>query len=162
MELDIELRNFEAERGTRRVVRYEVAVRCASCQGHGMIGTPDPDCEFCGGTGFERTRSDLEHARLLQFEPCPVCLAEPCLKCEGTGLVSERQRLRLLVPPGIDDGTWLRVRGGGAEVAGDSIPGDLLVHVKVLPPPRDPRIVRYAALLLLLVAIAALVVYLLH
>jgi hypothetical protein len=43
-----------------------------------------------------------------------------------------------------------------------SIPGDLLVRVKVLPPPRDPRFVRYAALVLLIVAIATLAVYVTH
>ena len=40
-----------------------------------------------------------------------------------------------------------------------SIPGDLLVRVNVLPPPRDPRVVRYAAFVLLLVAVATLVLY---
>jgi hypothetical protein len=33
------------------------------------------------------------------------------------------------------------------------------VSVKVLPPPRDPRLVRYAALVLLIAAVATLVLY---
>jgi hypothetical protein len=36
------------------------------------------------------------------------------------------------------------------------------VRVKVLPPPRDPRLVRHAAFVLLNVAIATLVLYLIH
>jgi hypothetical protein len=40
-----------------------------------------------------------------------------------------------------------------------SIPGDLLVRVKVLPPPLDPRFVRYTASVLLIVAIATLMLY---
>ena len=41
-------------------------------------------------------------------------------------------------------------------------PAPLLVRLHVLPPPKDPRAVRYIAFALLLIAIAALVVYLLR
>jgi DnaJ-class molecular chaperone len=68
----------------------------------------------------------------------------------------------LLVPPGIDDGSQLRVRGDGNDAGAGSIPGDLLVRVSVLPPPRDPRVVRYIAFALLVIAIATLVMYVLH
>jgi DnaJ-class molecular chaperone len=75
--------------------------------------------------------------------------------------VARERRLRLLIPAGAQDGSYLRVRGEGDETpAGE--PGDLLVRVHVSPPPRDPRIVRYLALLLLLVAIVTLVLYLLR
>jgi hypothetical protein len=59
----------------------------------------------------------------------------------------------------VHDGAQLRVGGDGNDAGAGSIPGDLLVKVNVLPPPRDPRIVRYVALLLLIVAIATLVFY---
>jgi hypothetical protein len=39
------------------------------------------------------------------------------------------------------------------------VPGDLLVRVHVLPPPNDPRLVRYVAVALQLIALATLVFY---
>jgi DnaJ-class molecular chaperone len=60
----------------------------------------------------------------------------------------------------VEEGTQLRVSGDGHDAGAGSIPGDLLVRVHVLPPPHDPRFVRYAAFVLLLVAVATLVLYL--
>jgi len=127
--------------------------------GRGSVGLPDPECESCGGTGSKRTFTHLEAAKLLQVEPCPACVGEVCSQCGGAGTIARERRLRLLIPPGIEDGTQLRVGGDGNDAGAGSIPGDLLVRVKVLPPPRDPRVVRYAALCLLIVAMATLLLY---
>jgi molecular chaperone DnaJ len=104
--------------------------------------------------------SSLEVAHLLQIEPCPECVAEACSQCGGEGTVTAERRIRLVVPPGVQDGAQLRVGGDGHDAGAGSIPGDLFVSVKVLPPPRDPRLVRYAALVLLIAAVATLVLYL--
>jgi molecular chaperone DnaJ len=155
----IELRSFEASEGTRRIVSYEAVVRCKACMGRGSVGLPDPECDYCGGTGRKRTLSSLEVAHLLQIEPCPACVGEACSQCGGEGTVTAERRIRLVVPPGVQDGAQLRVGGDGHDAGAGSIPGDLFVSVKVLPPPRDPRLVRYAALVLLIAAVATLVLY---
>jgi curved DNA-binding protein CbpA len=125
--LELELRSFEAEEGTRRVVAFPARVRCVACMGLGSFG---PD---------------------LESETCP--------RCEGSGTVEAEQRLRLRIPPGLADDTRLRVRGDGSDAGAGSAPGDLFVRVHVLPPPRDSRSVRYIAFALLLIALAALAVY---
>ena len=126
---DLELRSFEAEAGTRRIIAFHAIVRCPSCMGSGTL-EPDP---------------------------------EPCPQCEGRGTVETERRLRLRIPPGaVDDGSLLRVAGDGNDAGAGSVPGDLLVRVRVLPPPKDPRSVRYIAVGLLLVAIVALVLYLIR
>jgi len=159
VQIAIELRNFEAVDGTRQIVSYEALIRCKACMGRGSVGLPDPDCESCGGTGRKRTVSSLEVADLLQIAPCPACIPEPCSQCNGKGTVSAERRIRLLVPPGVQDGAQLRVGGDGNDAGAGSIPGDLLVRVAVLVPPRDSRFIRYAALVLLVVAIATLALY---
>jgi hypothetical protein len=157
--VQVELKSFEAEDGSRTVVDYVAAVRCEACMGRGSVGVPDPECESCGGTGRKRTVSDLDVANLLQIEPCPACAGEPCSQCGGEGTVLEEHRLKLVIPRGVEDGAQLRVGGDGHDAGAGSIPGDLFVDVKVLPPPRDPRIVRYLAFVLLIVAVATLVIY---
>jgi len=132
--LDLELRDFEAREGTRRLVRYPVAVRCRACMGHGSVHVPDP-------------ASDL---------------LDPCLRCDGRGVVQTEQSVRLRIPAGLQDEAQLRVRGEGNDGGVGSVPGDLLVHVHILPSPKDPRVIRYLALALLLLAIMTLVVYLLR
>jgi molecular chaperone DnaJ len=160
--LDLELHGFEAEVGSRRVVSYEAAVRCQTCAGRGALRLADPDCELCGGTGRRRQALQLYFSDLLQIQECPECLARPCANCGGGGTVVGERRIRLRVPPGVQDCAQLRVGGEGNDAGAASIPGDLLVHVRVLEPPRDPRIVRYASLVLLLIAAATLVLYVLR
>jgi molecular chaperone DnaJ len=156
---EVEFRSFEAAEGARPIVNFQAEVRCAACMGRGSVGLPDPECEYCGGTGRKRVVSHLEVANIVQMDACPACLGEPCPQCGGNGTVTTERRIRLIVPPGVEDGTQLRVSGDGNDAGAGSIPGDLLVRVHVLPPPKDPRVVRYAAFLLLVVAIVTLVLY---
>lgn len=160
--LTLSLRSFEAAQGARRSVSYAAAVRCRACMGRGSAGLPDPACDYCGGSGRKRTLSHLDVAHLLQVEPCPGCVGEPCPQCGGAGTIPERRQLRLVIPPGVESGAQLRVGGDGNDAGAGSIPGDLLVRVDVLPAPPDPRIVRYAASCLLMLAVATLVLYLVH
>ena len=156
---DLEVRSFEAEEGTRRVISFHATVRCPACVGRGSVTLPDPECEYCLGSGKKRSVTSGEAAHILQLEPCPACVGEPCSRCDGRGTVETERKIRLRIPPGIDDGTQLRVSGDGNDAGAGSVPGDLLVRVHVLPPPKDPRAVRYIAFLLLLVAVAALALY---
>jgi curved DNA-binding protein len=117
----LELRSFEAEQGTRRVISFHALTPCPAC----VDGDVDPGCGFC----------------------------------QGAGTVETERRIRLRIPPGVEDGAQLRVIHDGSNPGSHPVPGDLLVRVRVLPPTKDPRSVRYIAFALLLVAIAALVVY---
>jgi DnaJ-class molecular chaperone len=130
--LDLELRSFEAREGTRRLVRYPVAVRCRACMGHGSVHVPDPESD----------------------------LLDPCLRCDGRGVVETEQQVRLRIPAGLQDEAQLRVRAEGNDAGAGSVPGDLLVHVHVRPTPRDPRVIRYVAFVLLVLAVVTLIVYL--
>jgi molecular chaperone DnaJ len=156
--IPLELKAYEADEGTRRLVHYEVTTRCDVCVGRGVVGEPDPNCEVCGGTGRQQEAADLDVARILQLATCPACGAA-CEHCGRSGMVSTERRLRLVIPPGVISGSQLRVSGEGHYGSWGSIPGDLLIDVSVLPEPRDPRLVRYAAVMLLLAAVVTLVVY---
>lgn len=133
--LDLDLRSFEAELGSRPTVTFVVDGLCPECLGTGHAATSNGD-----GDG---DRADETH--------CPAC--------QGRGLAEAERRLRVRTPPGLEDGTQLRVVGEGNQAGPDAIPGDLLIDVHVSPPPRDPRAVRYIALALLLIAVAALALY---
>ena len=162
IQTNLEMRSFEAEEGTRRLIAFHATIRCTACMGRGSLSLPDPECEHCLGTGRKRTVSSVDVAQVLQVERCPACVEEPCPRCEGRGTVEAERRIRLRIPPGVDNGTLLRVSGDGNDAGAGSVPGDLLVRVHVLPPPKDPRAVRYIAFALLLVAVAALAVYLIR
>ena len=157
--LALELQSYEAEAGSRRIVSYDAAARCESCAGHGAFETVDASCAVCGGSGRRRQALQLHFSDLLQIEDCPECAARPCASCGGRGTVVAARRIRVRVPPGVEDGVLLRVGGEGHDAGAGSIPGDLVVDVRVLAPPRDPRLVGFAALALLLISASTLVLY---
>ena len=53
-----------------------------------------------------------------QVSACPACggsgeTSTPCPKCQGDGRIRGGKRISLRVPPGVDEGSRLRVRGEG-------------------------------------------------
>ncbi len=77
------------------------------------IRRPAP-CETCHGTGRQGRRA--------------------CTTCGGTGTVEKRERLTVRIPPGVGDGSRVRVSGKGGTGRGGRT-GDLYFVVKVRPHP---------------------------
>ena len=84
----------------------------------------------------------------------------PCTYCRGTGRTEIEETVDVRVPAGAEDGTRIRVGTDGetGDVAGRS--DDVYDVLRVLPD-RDPRIVRYAAAAVLVLAVTLFAVLLL-
>jgi molecular chaperone DnaJ len=154
------LRSYEAKYGGSRVVNYEAAQTCPACHGRGTMTEPDPDCPDCGGSGRRLQVSESNVRRLLHIDTCPACSPDACKQCGGSGRIDTSKRLRVRVPPGVAEGEQLRVGGEGNIGQRGGIPGDLLLDVRVLPEPRDPRVVRFMSLALFAAALVTLFFYL--
>jgi molecular chaperone DnaJ len=155
---DVVLRWYESVDGTAKIIQFDAAETCPVCEGHGTAHPPEPDCPACGGSG--RLRRPSAHNARKDVDTCPLCSPEPCAQCGGAGRVDTERRLRVRIPPGIESGDQLRVAGEGNAAPYGGVPGDLLLDVVVEPEPKEPRFVRYVALLLFVIAIAILVIYL--
>jgi len=79
--------------------------------------------------------------RVLQLqaeEPCPVCGGSGrvgrgrCSNCGGSGRLLRPKRLEVKIPPGVRDGSKVRIAGQGSQGYGGA-KGDLILIVKVLP-----------------------------
>jgi molecular chaperone DnaJ len=141
----IELRPCQAKRGAARLMRYDAPTLCEVCDGRGVVGESGPAILI---------------ARILGIES-PTCGVETCDDCDGTGLVESERRVRVRIPPGVEDGDRVRVRGAGGHAGDDGVPGDLLVDITVVPVPGDSPAVRYLALAGALAAAVLLIAYLL-
>jgi molecular chaperone DnaJ len=145
---------FEAKRGVRRKVRWTRSETCGACGGDGAAsGALSMTCPACVGNGRWRVESSLAAGeRLLQIETCPTCSgrgtlpSESCGECRGSGLTETRRNAEVLVPPRAADGERLPVGEGSRET----------VVVRVLAAPSDSAVVRYVAVLGLLVALGFL------
>jgi len=70
-------------------------------------------------------------------QTCPRCRGEgsviqsPCPDCRGEGRTKVTRKIKVKIPPGVDTGSNLRVRGEGE--AGSAGKGDLYVIIEVFP-----------------------------
>ena len=100
--------------GARKGTRPE---RCGACHGQGQVTMQQGffairrTCGRCGGTG-----------RVVK---------DPCGNCSGTGQVRERRTLKVKIPPGVDTGTRLKLRGEGEAGPAGGSAGDLYVVLTV-------------------------------
>lgn len=162
---ELQLGYYEAKRATTRRIRIEAEAVCSRCRGEG--GDTDV-CGECDGTGSLRTVSDRDVGRLLQVEPCAVCagtgklVVDRCEKCDGKGRLEVTRYVRVRIPAGVEDGQTVRVRGEGNPPLDGGEPGDAFIVLRVADPPPSRPLVKYAALLLLLAAIALLAYLVLH
>jgi molecular chaperone DnaJ len=59
----------------------------------------------------------------------------PCALCQGNGYQFVPHRLKVRIPPGVDDGMMIRLSGQGEANANGGPPGDLLIRPHLRPHP---------------------------
>ena len=125
----------DAYKGTTLTLEVPRYVVCEKCAGTGQkAGTEARVCPECGGTGQVTYSTGFMHIS----QTCPTCkgtgyIKEPCEACNGRGLVLKTETIKVRIPPGVDNGTKLRVPGKGHSGRFGGVPGDLWVIVNVLP-----------------------------
>jgi molecular chaperone DnaJ len=147
MELVLDLAFEDAVFGVQREVELRVPVACETCGGSGARpGTTPTACTGCGGTGeIRRVRQSLL-GQMVTASVCPTCggtgeeITTPCTECRGEGRRADEKTYLVDVPPGVDNGTTLRLTSRGAVGPRGGPPGDLYVHLRVRPHDRFERV----------------------
>ena len=128
----------DAFHGKDTQIQVEVATACDTCHGSGAEpGTSTRRCDMCHGHGKVRAQQGL----FVIERPCPNChgrgevLEQACHSCRGEGRVDTVQTLDVEIPPGVDNGTRIRLSGKGEAGPGGSPPGDLYIFIHIDPHP---------------------------
>ena len=138
---DLEIEFKEAVFGCEKELEVVRLEECATCTGSGVkAGTRSSTCSTCGGSGQVVTTARTPLGNFQQVVICNTCsgegqVSQPCGSCGGDGRVRRSKRISLRVPPGVDAGSRLRVRGEGNAGRKGGPPGDLYVFVSVRPDP---------------------------
>ena len=128
----------EAVFGVRKEIRFPRLTECDRCLGDGVEPGYEPiPCQVCGGRGEVM----YQQAFFAMSRPCPNCggrgkiVEKPCVNCRGEGRSRKEKTLTVSIPPGVSDGTRLRIRGEGDGGLGGGSTGDLFVQIQVRPHP---------------------------
>ncbi len=128
----------EVARGLSTGLTVERRVACQHCHGNGREpGSERQTCPGCQGTGQISQSKGL----LKAVNVCPDCqgagtiISFSCSICQGAGVIKEKKQIQVRIPPGVDSGTRLRLRGEGEAGTRGAPPGDLYLEIHVTPHP---------------------------
>jgi len=137
---DLEINLEDAFNGLKTEIEIPRNEKCDVCKGTGArLGTNPKTCPKCRGTGQIQYSRTSGFTRFVQITTCDRCngrkmiIDNPCKDCRGTGIVKHYRKIRIDVPPGVDTGYSLRLRGEGEASTKGINPGDLYVVISVKP-----------------------------
>jgi len=137
---DLNITFEEAAFGCKREIDVTRTENCTECNGTGAKkGTTTKTCTVCGGKGEVSYAQNTAFGRFMNVSVCESCkgegkiISEPCERCRGKKKVRKLRKISVSIPPGIDNGQAITLRGEGelGERGGSS--GDLYIYITVKP-----------------------------
>jgi len=133
---DLKISFYEAAFGIETEIDIPKNATCEECNGTGAKpGTYPTQCPNCKGTG-QVTRSQ---GFFTISTTCSQChgdgkfIPHPCKECRGAGKVRKNNKIQIKIPPGVDMGSKLRIRGEGEPGERGGPSGDLFIFIYVEP-----------------------------
>jgi molecular chaperone DnaJ len=131
---NIEVSLEDAFRGKQTTIRVATFVHCDTCKGNGAEpGSRPVSCRTCHGQGRVRAQQGF----FTIERTCPTCqgsgqtIEKPCKACGGQGRVRREKTLSVNIPPGVEDGTRIRLASEGEVGMHGTAPGDLYIFISI-------------------------------
>ncbi|HVB89564.1 MAG TPA: molecular chaperone DnaJ, partial [Beijerinckiaceae bacterium] len=133
---NLEISLEEAFGGKTATVKVPSSVVCEACSGSGAkAGSKPKVCPTCHGHGRVRAQQGFFSIE----RTCATCggrgqtIDNPCAVCAGSGRVTRERSLSVNVPPGVEDGTRIRLAGEGEAGMRGGPAGDLYIFLSIRP-----------------------------
>ena len=131
---NLEIPLEEAFKGKQTTVRVNTFAQCEPCHGSGAeAGSRPASCRTCQGHGRVRAQQGF----FTIERTCPSCqgagtvIEKPCKSCGGQGRVRREKTLSVNIPPGVEDGTRIRLAGEGEAGVRGGPAGDLYIFLSL-------------------------------
>ncbi|MBT5498995.1 MAG: molecular chaperone DnaJ [Alphaproteobacteria bacterium] len=131
---NLEISLEDAFQGRQVEVHVPSTASCESCEGSGAKDGAQPkSCPTCQGMGKVRAQQGF----FTIERTCATChgqgqvIEDPCRECGGSGRTRKEKKLSVNVPPGVDDGTRIRLSGEGEAGLRGGPPGDLYIFLTI-------------------------------
>jgi molecular chaperone DnaJ len=128
----------EAVLGGEKAIEIVRTEQCPRC--HGLGGEPGSQplrCPDCNGAGETRRVRQNFFGRFVNTVICQRCsgrgsiIAQPCGHCQGAGKQRQHRKMTVKIPPGVEDGSQIRLKGEGEAGIWGGPPGDLYITLSV-------------------------------
>lgn len=133
---DMQISLEDVAKGLDKEISIKKKDQCHVCDGEG--GTGISQCGTCRGQGVVMQQKRTAFGVFQTQAQCPTCkgrgetIKNPCDHCNGTGQEIREKKIKVSIPPGVDEGTRLRISGEGEAGQAGAPQGDLyiMVHIK--------------------------------
>jgi molecular chaperone DnaJ len=132
--LELEVSLEEVAFGAEKEIKLDRIESCSVCQGSRLQpGTQKSICRQCQGRGQIRYQQGF----FAISRTCSHCrglgeiITTPCRECGGSGKMREKKKLKVKIPPGINNGMRLRLEKEGEAGDWEAPRGDLYVAVRI-------------------------------
>lgn len=138
LQYNMEITFEQAAFGAETEIRIPRLESCKKCGGSGARTPQDLEaCSHCQGSGQQR----MQQGFFSVATTCRRCngsgrrIRSACTVCRGQGRTQETRRLKVRIPPGVEDHTRIKLNGEGEHGAEGGPPGDLYIVLSVLEHP---------------------------
>ncbi len=130
----------EAVFGSEKELEITKPDVCDQCNGKGAEpGSTIITCPTCSGTGQLRAVRNTILGQVTTSRVCDNCDGEgrvpekKCTKCHGTTRTRVKERIKVKIPAGVDNGSTIRLTGKGEGGIKGGPAGDLYINLNVRP-----------------------------
>lgn len=130
---DIEITLEDVYKGLEKEIEIPLEEICEDCSGSGAREGKKIRCPACEGRG----NIFYQQGFFSVSRTCPQCAGEgyiakeKCSSCKGTGKIHRTKTIKVKIPPGVENGTMLKVSGQGEMGLRGGRRGDLYIAVFV-------------------------------
>ncbi|XP_047942282.1 chaperone protein DnaJ-like isoform X2 [Salvia hispanica] len=135
---DLYLSFEESIFGGKRDVEVPYFKTCDDCGGTGAKSNSClKTCAECGGRGRIMKTEKTPFGVISQVTSCSKCqgvgkiITDKCGRCNGHGRVQAHRSIEVVIPPGVEEGARMQVRGEGNSDSMRGIAGDLYLVLHI-------------------------------
>ncbi|MGE5680651.1 MAG: molecular chaperone DnaJ [Bacillota bacterium] len=134
LKVTLKLTLEEIAAGVTKKIKIKKQITCEICNGTGAKGgTSTKTCPACNGSGEVRTVSRSVFGQFVNITTCANCEGEgtvidnPCKNCAGDGRVYGEATIKINVPAGVTNGSYMTLRGEGNAGKRNGASGNIIV-----------------------------------
>lgn len=140
LKVTLKLALEEIASGTTKKIKLKKHNTCKSCSGTGAKDSASyQTCSACSGTGEVKQVSRSLFGQFVNIAPCSNCngrgkvITSPCSACHGDGRLYEESTIKINIPAGVTDNSYMTLRGEGSVGKNSGPAGDIIVIFQEQP-----------------------------
>ncbi|EOY21414.1 hypothetical protein QUC31_007299 [Theobroma cacao] len=135
---DLYLNFEESVYGGEHEIKISCLETCDDCGGTGAKSSSCiKSCSGCGGRGVVMKSQRTPFGMVSQVSTCSKCggngkiITDKCRRCGGSCKVKVKRSMRVIIPPGVSDGSTMRIQGEGNFDKKRGLAGDLFIVLHI-------------------------------